>query len=180
MSFDIPNPFKKDLQALNPGFSEDIFAKAKLPFRGGGGGGGARRATTAEPEEKAIPLLSPQPQEEKKEKVVLRNPKWEADWSNLFFIETVKALAHVPKVLVFANCCLTCSTSTYADAWNAKGTRWYIGWAVPVDDQPAVNFAKAFYQRWMEQYKMDPDKVKDAFNDVKGPYASYRPRIFGA
>jgi hypothetical protein len=36
------------------------------------------------------------------------------------------------------------------------------------------------YSSGKEYYKMDPDKVADAFNDVKGPYLNNRPRIFGA
>lgn len=100
-------------------------------------------------------------------------------FSNLFFRSEVKKLARSPKVLVLANCCLTAITGTYANAWIKKGTRWYIGWAIPVGDQEAVDFAKAFYRRWFGHYKMDPDKVKSAFNDVKGPYAEFRPRIFG-
>ena len=102
------------------------------------------------------------------------------DFSNLFFRSEVKKLARSPKVLVFANCCLTATTAAYANAWLAKGTRWYIGWAIPVDDQPAVDFAKAFYRRWFSHYKMDPDKVRHAWSDTKGPYMAYRPRIFGA
>lgn len=100
------------------------------------------------------------------------------DWSNKFFLEDVKALKRGPKTLLFSNCCLTAITDAYPKEWNAKGTRWYIGWALPVDDKPAVLFAKAFYKRWLEHYEMDPDKVQDAFNDVKGPYAKYRPRIY--
>lgn len=102
------------------------------------------------------------------------------DFSNLFYRSEVKKLARSPKVLVFANCCLTATTSAYAKAWLAKGTRWYIGWAIPVDDQPAVDFAKAFYRRWFGHYRLDPDKVKHAWSDVKGPYKAFRPRIFGA
>ncbi len=101
-------------------------------------------------------------------------------WSDLFFIEDVKALKKWPKTLLFANCCLTSITDTYPKAWNAQGTRWYIGWALPVGDADAVNCAKAFYKRWLEHYEMDPAKVQDAFNDIKGPYAKYRPRISGA
>lgn len=101
------------------------------------------------------------------------------DFSNLFFRSAVKKLERAPKVLIFANCCLTATTGAYARAWLAKGVRWYIGWAIPVDDGPAVDFAKAFYRRWFGHYKMDPDKVKHAWNDVKGPYMAYRPRIFG-
>lgn len=102
------------------------------------------------------------------------------DFSNLFSRGEVKKLARSPKVLVFANCCLTAITSAYAKAWLAKGTRWYIGWALPVDDQPAVDFAKAFYRRWFGHYQLDPDKVKHAWSDVRGPYRAYRPRIFGS
>jgi hypothetical protein len=101
------------------------------------------------------------------------------DFDNLFFREEVGRLAHAPKVLVLANCCLTTITPDYPKAWLSKGTRWYIGWAIPVDDDPAVNFAKAFYRRWFGAYRMDPDKVKKAFNDVKAPYVKFRPRIFG-
>jgi outer membrane protein OmpA-like peptidoglycan-associated protein len=101
------------------------------------------------------------------------------DFSNLFFRSAVKTLKRAPKVLVLANCCLTAITAAYADAWIKKGVRWYIGWAIPVGDQEAVDFAKAFYRRWFGTYKLDPDKVKQAFNDVKGPYKEFRPRIFG-
>jgi hypothetical protein len=83
-------------------------------------------------------------------------------------------------VLVLANCCLTSITPDYPREWLAKGTRWYVGWGVPVDDQPAVDFAKAFYRRWFGAYRMDPDKIRNTFNDVKAPYAAYRPRIFGS
>lgn len=101
-------------------------------------------------------------------------------WSDLFFIEDVNALKNQPKTLIFANCCLTAITDAYPKAWNAKGTRWYIGWALPVGDADAVNCAKAFYKRWLEDYEMEPAKVGEAFNDIKGPYAKYRPRIHGA
>jgi hypothetical protein len=101
------------------------------------------------------------------------------DWSNLFFAKDVKNLTRSPKILILANCCLTAITNRYPNEWLAKGTRWYIGWALPVGDADAVSFAKAFYRRWMVRYKMDPGKVRNAFNDVKGPYSQYRPRIFG-
>jgi hypothetical protein len=101
------------------------------------------------------------------------------DWSNLFFITDVKKLKLSPKVLILANCCLTAITDVYPKSWLAQGTKWYIGWALPVDDKDAVDFAKAFYRRWMVTYKMESDKVRKAFNDVRGPYAQYRPRIFG-
>jgi hypothetical protein len=101
------------------------------------------------------------------------------DWDNLFFKENVTKLTHSPKVLILANCCLTAITDVYAKAWLAKGTRWYIGWALPVGDGDAVSFAKAFYKRWMVKYKMESDKVRNAFNDVQGAYAQYRPKIFG-
>jgi hypothetical protein len=101
------------------------------------------------------------------------------DWDNLFFISDVKKLKHAPKVLLLANCCLTAITDIYPKSWLAQGTQWYIGWALPVDDEAAVDFAKAFYRRWMVTYKMEYDKVRKAFNDVRGPYAQYRPRIFG-
>ncbi len=43
---------------------------------------------------------------------------------------------------------------------------------------PARGFADAFYKRWFEFYELDPDKVQDAFDDVKAPYLSARPRLF--
>jgi outer membrane protein OmpA-like peptidoglycan-associated protein len=101
------------------------------------------------------------------------------DQDNLYFVENVAALKHGPKTLFFANCCLTAITDTFPRAWNKKGIRWYIGWGLPVGDEDAVKCAKAFYNRWFKHYKMDPDKVGDAFNDIKGPYAEYRPRVFG-
>lgn len=93
--------------------------------------------------------------------------------------DAVDNLERSPRVLAIANCCLTAITDSFPKAWLAKGTRWYIGWAVPVGDSACVNFAKAFYKRWFEYYKMDPDNVGKAFNDVQAPYAQYRPRIFG-
>ncbi len=101
------------------------------------------------------------------------------DFSNMFFNSDVQNLARSPKVLIFSNCCLTAITPAYAEVWIQKGTRWFIGWALPVGDNDAVEFAKAFYRRWMNVYKMDHGKVKSAYNDVKAPYAKYRPRIFG-
>ena len=93
--------------------------------------------------------------------------------------DDVEDLDRSPKVLVLANCCLTAITDEFPDAWIDKGTRWYIGWAVPVGDSAALKFAKAFYKRWFEQYKLDPDKVNEAFDDIEGTYSDYRPRIFG-
>jgi len=93
--------------------------------------------------------------------------------------DAVDQLERSPKTLVIANCCLTAITETFPKAFLDKGTRWYIGWAVPVGDSNCVNFAKAFYKRWCEHYKMNPDKVGKAFDDVHAPYAADRPRIFG-
>jgi len=90
----------------------------------------------------------------------------------------VQNLIHGPKVLVFANCCLTAITDVYPKAWLRKNTQWYIGWAEPVDDGAAVAFAKSFYRRWFKHYKMNPDKVLNTFNDIQGTYSQYRPRIF--
>ena len=92
----------------------------------------------------------------------------------------VDALTRSPKTLVFANCCLTAITKEFPEAWNKKGTRWYIGWAVPVSDSGAVEFAKKFYKSWFEKYKMDPSKVKTVFDSISGAYWMYRPRIYGA
>ena len=96
-----------------------------------------------------------------------------------FEASDVKSLDRAPKILLFAGCCLTAITDVYPKKWLEKGTRWYIGWAVPVGQNTANNFAQAFYKRWMEFYSMDPDKVSDAFNDIRAPYLSKRPRIFG-
>jgi hypothetical protein len=91
----------------------------------------------------------------------------------------VKSLDRAPKILMMTSCCLTAITNVYPKKWLEIGTRWYIGWAVPVRISNASNFSQAFYKRWMEFYTMDPNKVSDAFNDVKAPYLSDRPRIFG-
>jgi hypothetical protein len=90
----------------------------------------------------------------------------------------VTSLSRSPRVLVLANCCLTAITDTFPKAWLSKRTRWYIGWAVPVGDKDALDFAKEFYKRWFEHYEMNPKKVKKAFDDVEGSYWEYRPRIF--
>ncbi|GEM_PF-5727973 len=98
----------------------------------------------------------------------------------IFYLkEDVEKVSQAPSVVFIANCCTTAVTPAFAEAWIAKGTRWYIGWGVAVNDDSALFFAKAFYHRWMEYYKMDPDDVRKAFNDVKSPYEQFRPRIFG-
>jgi hypothetical protein len=99
---------------------------------------------------------------------------------NNFKSGDVKKLKRTPKVLFLSSTCLSAVSDVFPKKWLDKGTRWYIGWAVPVSVSNAKNFSTAFYSRWMEFYKMDPDKVADAFNDVKGPYLNNRPRIFGA
>ncbi len=102
------------------------------------------------------------------------------DNANYFYTNHVQAAKRAPRAVVLANCCLTAITDAYPRVWIDKGTRWYIGWALPVGDLSAVRFAKKFYKRWQRKYKGDPDKVKAAFNDVKGSFSRYRPRIFGA
>jgi hypothetical protein len=92
----------------------------------------------------------------------------------------VHTLAHGPKLLLIASCCSTAITDKMPNAWKAKGTRWYIGWAVPVAFSAAYNFSKAFYGAWCGKYNMDPEKVKSVFDSVSGSYWKWRPRLFGS
>jgi hypothetical protein len=88
-------------------------------------------------------------------------------------------LSNTVKVLVVGSNCLTAITNRLALAWINKGTRWYIGWAVPVFFDTAYKFMKKFYSTWCGRYEMNPDKVKDAFDAVQGAFSKCRPRIFG-
>lgn len=98
----------------------------------------------------------------------------------LFEKSDVDALARSPKTLVLASSCLTAITNEFPEAWTKKGTRWYIGWAVPVSTSAAVEFSKKFYKSWFEKYKMDPNKVKTVFDSISGAYKDYRPKIYEA
>jgi hypothetical protein len=100
--------------------------------------------------------------------------------NSLLVTAEVQALLHVPKLLIITSSCLTGITNNFPGAWIAKGTRWYIGWAVPVFFDSAFTFSKKFYSMWCTKYKMHPDKVKDVFDAIKSGFWNCRPRLFGA
>jgi hypothetical protein len=91
----------------------------------------------------------------------------------------VQALLHVPKLLLISSSCLTGITDKFPKSWIDLGTRWYIGWAVPVFFSSAYNFSNKFYSLWCNKFKMHPDKVKDVFDAISGSFWNCRPRLFG-
>lgn len=99
--------------------------------------------------------------------------------SELFKVSDASTLLFVPKLLIIASCCLTAITDIFPQIWISKGTRWYIGWGVPVPFSNANSFAKKFYSTWCNKYNMNPDKIKDTFDSVQSNYWKWRPRLFG-
>lgn len=95
-------------------------------------------------------------------------------------INTPASVPSVPRYLWYASTCLTGWNSSFADAMIARGCRNVIAFRRTIPDAEAPELAKKIFRKWVNDYRLDPEKISDCFWAFAGDYYdSMRPALFG-
>lgn len=95
-------------------------------------------------------------------------------------IQNTTDVPSVPRYLWYASTCLTGWNSSFADALIARGCRNVIAFRRTIPDADAPELAKKIYRKWVNTYRLDPEKIPDCFWAYAGDYYdSMRPVLFG-
>lgn len=85
----------------------------------------------------------------------------------------------MPKVLLYASCCVAGWESSFADAVTGRGCRNVIAFRKFVPDDDAMNMGKRMFRAWARS-RLNPEKVPTHFFRVgRRYYRSMRPVLFG-
>ena len=68
----------------------------------------------------------------------------------------------VPRFLAYLNCCLTAAEPSLVSSFINRGTKWVIGFEIPIGDTIARRTMKVFYDNWRDT-GYDPEEVKNVF-----------------
>ena len=105
--------------------------------------------------------------------------RWQCDQLGSTEVGVVANFPSMPKVLLYASCCVAGWESSFADAVVGRGCQNVIAFRNFVPDDDAKNMGKRYFRRWARE-KLDPAKVPFVFFRVgRRYYRSMRPVLFG-
>jgi len=105
--------------------------------------------------------------------------QWQCDQLGDTEVGVVANFPSMPKVLLYASCCLAGWESSFADAVVGRGCQNVIAFRKAVPDDDAKNMGRRYFRRWARE-KLDPAKVPSVFFRIgRRYYGSMRPVLFG-
>ncbi|NJN05817.1 MAG: hypothetical protein HC814_04820 [Rhodobacteraceae bacterium] len=86
----------------------------------------------------------------------------------------------VPRYLFYSSTCLTGWEPGFANKLISRGCRNVLAFKRTIPDAEAPILAKKFYKKWMNTYKLNPDKIPDCFvKTASDHYENMRPVLYG-